>query len=164
MFLRFTVLTCAFLTVGLADTLYLKSGATIQGSYAGGDNRQVKIVVGDHVETYQRDEVLRLELSGGSQAPAAAAAPATQVPAFNTPEVPSGTNLVIRMIDNVDSERDKVGQTYRASIDEPVVVNGQTLLPRGADAVVKLVNEHDSGRFTGATSLTLDILQIQING
>ena len=198
MFLRLTAFSCGFLGLACADTLYLRSGATVQGNYAGGDTRQIKIVVGDHVETYRLGEVLRMEFSGngeassGNYAPPPASTPpppryqqqdqpptqyqqpdrrferSTPPPqesySSNGMEVPSGTNLVVRMIDSVDSERDSIGKTFRASIDEPVVVNGQTLIPRGADVVAKLVNQRESGKFTGTTSLTLDLMQIQVNG
>ena len=79
-------------------------------------------------------------------------------------EIPSGTVLVVRMIDSVDSERDSTGKTFRASIDEPVVVNGQTVIPRGADVTAKLVDERQSGKFEGRAVLTLDLMQIMING
>jgi hypothetical protein len=68
------------------------------------------------------------------------------------------------MIDDVDSERDGVGKTFRASIDEPVVVNGQVMIPRGADVVAKLVDDKQSGKFEGRTVLTLDLMQVQVNG
>lgn len=197
---RVVAASFAFLTFAYADTLTLKSGATVQGNYAGGDTRHVKIVVGDHVETYALDEVSRLEFGSGpsrsyssSPSPAASAAPPRSEPRYSeappryseappryaeTPpppppntssnygggEVPSGTVLVVRMIDGVDSDRDGPGKTFRASIDEPVVVNGQTLIPRGADVVAKLVDERQSGKFEGRAVLTLDLMQIAING
>ncbi len=68
------------------------------------------------------------------------------------------------MIDPVDSQNDTLGQTYRASIDEPVVVDGQTLIPRGADVIAKLVDDKQSGKIEGRTVLTLDLLQVQVNG
>ena len=68
------------------------------------------------------------------------------------------------MIDPVDSEHDRLGQTYRASIDEPVVVDGQTIIPRGADVVAKLVDDRQSGKLEGRTVLTLDLMQVQVNG
>ena len=66
-----------------------------------------------------------------------------------TGTLPAGTNLVIRMIESVDSETNRVGQTFRASMDQPVMVDGQTVIPRGADAVVKLVDAKESGKLTG---------------
>jgi hypothetical protein len=68
------------------------------------------------------------------------------------------------MIDSVDSNVARLGQTFRASVDEPVLVNGQTTLPRGADALVKLVEDQQSGKFEGKTVLTLALVDLTING
>ena len=78
--------------------------------------------------------------------------------------LPAGTNLVIRMIEGVDSETNRVGQTFRASMDQAVMVDGQTVIPRGADAVVKLVDSKDSGKLTGRADLTLSLQSVSING
>jgi hypothetical protein len=68
------------------------------------------------------------------------------------------------MIDGVDSEETRLGQTFRASVDEPVIVDGQTVIPRGADCVVKLVEDKESGKFAGRTVLTLALQQVMANG
>jgi hypothetical protein len=68
------------------------------------------------------------------------------------------------MIDAVDSERARLGETFRASVDEPVMLGDQTVIPRGADAVAKLVEDKQSGKFEGKTVLTLALQQVTING
>jgi len=68
------------------------------------------------------------------------------------------------MIDGVDSETNQVGQTFAASVDEAVAVNGQTVIPRGADAVVKLADSKESGKLTGRTELTLELVSVKLNG
>src|ERR1700694_4859261 len=133
MLFRVALAIAAFVTFACADTLVLRSGATVRGNYAGGDTRHVKIVVGDHVETYALDEVSRLEFGGGAPKNYNAATPSIAEPVIKTErryaeappppaslEIPLGTVLVVRMIDSVDSERDSTGKTFRASIDEPV--------------------------------------------
>jgi hypothetical protein len=85
-------------------------------------------------------------------------------PPVATGTLPAGTNLVIRMIESVDSETNRVGQSFRASLDQPVMVDGQTAIPRGADAVVKLVDAKDSGKLTGRADLTLALQSVSING
>ena len=84
-------------------------------------------------------------------------------PAVSTITIPSGTLLKVRMIDGVDSQTSQLGQTFQASLDEPVVVNGQTVIPRGADVVAKLVEDKQSGKITGKTELTLDLASIRVN-
>ena len=78
--------------------------------------------------------------------------------------LPSGTNFTVRMIDAVDSETNRVGQSFRASLDQPVMVDGNTVIPRGADVSVKLVDAKQSGKLTGRTDLTLSLQSVMVNG
>jgi hypothetical protein len=68
------------------------------------------------------------------------------------------------MIDGVDSERSRVGQTFAASLDQPVMLNGETIIPRGADVTVKLVDQKESGKLTGRAELALALQSIRVNG
>jgi len=68
------------------------------------------------------------------------------------------------MIDSVDSEVSQVGQTFQASLDDPIIVNGEIAIPRGADIVAKLVEDKQSGKISGRTELTMDLVSIRING
>jgi hypothetical protein len=78
--------------------------------------------------------------------------------------VPQGTPLTVRMIDSVDSQNARMGDQFRASIEDPVVIEGQTVIPRGADVSVRLVDDKQSGKISGKTVLTLAITSVTING
>lgn len=199
MFLRLISSILALGVLCFADTITLKSGGVIQGTYLGGDARSVKIAVGDRIDTYSIDELSTIRFGGDARPPERTYTrgpdglerrnetsnmpqPSSQGPPqsydrppeyrrddHSTPPagdalVRAGTSLIVRMIDPVDSERDTLGQTYRANIDEPVIVDGQTVIPRGADVVVKLVDDKQSGKLEGRTVLTLDLMQVQVNG
>jgi hypothetical protein len=88
----------------------------------------------------------------------------TQGAGSNSLEVPGGTQIIVRLIDPVNSETDRLGQTYRASIDEDVIINGQTVIPRGADAIASLIDAQRSGKLEGRTALTLDLRSVTVNG
>ena len=169
----------AFAGNGFADIVTLKSGRTVEGTYLGGSPRQVRVEVGDQIQNFDVGEVVRIEFGGSQSAVPPPApeplprrsenefrtAPAPQPPPDQASgELPAGTNLVVRMIDGVDSEVNRVGQTFNASLDEPVMLNGATVIPRGADVVVKLVDAKESGKLTGRTSLTLDLVSVKVNG
>ncbi len=181
------VLTVA--TLGFADTITMKNGTVINGTYLGGSARQVRIATGDNVQTFDVTDVQRIEFGGSSmgaapQAPAAVAPPAPpQAPRMRQDNVmrpqdppppaqmassgitlPAGTNFVIRMIDSVDSETARVGQSFSASLDQPVMLNGDTIIPRGADVAVKLVDSKQSGKLTGRTELALSLQSVRVNG
>src|SRR5262249_43048834 len=69
------------------------------------------------------------------------------------------------MIDGVDSENARVGQTYAASIDEAVKSpNGDVVIQRGADVTVKLVDSKESGKLTGRAELTLALVSVKVDG
>ena len=97
-----------------------------------------------------------------ADAPPPQAVPAAMAP--NNVEIPAGTQIVVRLIDGADSQRDSLGKTYRASVEQPVVFNGQTLIPRGSDAVAVLSDEQKSGKIEGKTMLTLALRSVSVNG
>ncbi len=176
---------------GLADTVMFRDGHQVSGSFLGGDSRTIRVAVGDHVDTIPVADVDRILFGDNGQAqappvlrdrpsdrqddrrfadqapPQPPPPPAARRDDFNSdgPMIPSGAVLTIRMIDSVDSERDRVGQTFNASLDEPVLdPSGRTLVPRGADVVVKLVDDQQSGKIEGRTVLTLDIMSLRVDG
>jgi hypothetical protein len=165
-------LACA--STGFADTLTLRSGQVVEGTYLGGTARTIKMEVGDAIRTFDVTDIATLQFTAAAAqaaaAPAVQAAPArvSQPVAQNADvagiEIPSGTNIVVRMIDAVDSEKNSIGQTFQASLDEPVIINGQTVIERGADAVIKLIDNKQSGKLTGTTQLSLDLLSVKVNG
>jgi hypothetical protein len=76
----------------------------------------------------------------------------------------AGSIMTVRMIDPVDSATDQMGQTYRASLDEPIMVDGQPVVPRGADVTVKLTSVQEAGRITGRSALSLVLFDITVQG
>ena len=173
---QFAVLLFSISCALYGDTLVLRNGRTVSGSYLGGDSRTIRMAVGDRVETHEVADVVRVEFGSGGSAATAPAAPAGDARGLRTDrnppavsegsgiEVPAGTSIAVRMIDPVDSRTDKVGQTYRASLDEPIMVNGNVVVPRGTDVTAKLVDDKQSGRVTGQTVLTIDLESITLQG
>jgi hypothetical protein len=183
MWLRFIGVSLLAVAFCSADTLTLRSGRVITGQYLGGDARHIRMAVGDRVDTFNVEDVGDLEFSGdaregtppspppdagGGRNPGFAQQEPAPAPSGAPPvtgiQIPTGTPITVRMIEKVDSNVARLGQTFRASVDEPVLINGQTVIPRGADALVKLVEDQQSGKFEGKTVLTLALVDITING
>jgi hypothetical protein len=74
--------------------------------------------------------------------------------------VPSGTLVAVRMIDSVDSETAHAGETFKAEIDAPVVVNGDTVFPKGSDVYLKLTKVQQAGRVSGRSEVQLQLDRI----
>jgi hypothetical protein len=187
MLLRLVMIGVVVVNLCAADTLTLRSGRVVTGQYLGGDARHIRMAIGDHVDTFNVEDLGDLQF--GDNAPPAPPPPPPppdqaqyqspdqgRVQGFSQPppspppvpvagiQIPSGTPITVRMIEAVDSKVAHLGQTFRASVDEPVLVNGQTVIPRGADAIAKLVVDQQSGKFEGKTILTLALTDITING
>lgn len=174
------VLAGALASFAFADTLNLRDGRAINGTYLGGSARDIRMEVGDGIQTFAIDQVVSLQFRGNPTAeapPPPREAPRDRPTVFRPDpssqsysrppvgvELPAGTSLVVRMIDSVDSQVNHTGQTFRASLDEPVMMNGDTAIPRGADVTVKLVDDKESGKITGNTVLTLDLVSVMVNG
>jgi hypothetical protein len=79
-------------------------------------------------------------------------------------ELPAGTSLTIRMQSAVSSARSRSGDSFEAVLDESVVIQGETVAPRGAVVRGKVVNAKASGRLRGPGYLRLTLTAISIHG
>ena len=71
------------------------------------------------------------------------------------PEIPSGTTIKVRTVDKLSSEEARVGDTFHATLEEPIVVDDKELYPRGAEVVGRVVYVHASGRLSEPGELNL---------
>jgi predicted Ser/Thr protein kinase len=78
--------------------------------------------------------------------------------------IPAGTPVMIRMIDGIDTSRDRAGQRFAASIDSPVVVRGRVVIPKGANARVLLANSSQAGHIEGRSAVSLQLISVSIRG
>jgi hypothetical protein len=78
--------------------------------------------------------------------------------------IPAGTSVFVRMIDGVDSSKNKIGDTFHGSLESPLVVGDTVVAPAGADAYGKLTQAKEAGKISGGAQLTLELTGIVING
>jgi len=102
---------------------------------------------------------------------AATAAPAPAVvPPVDVPPppkqvvVPSGTTVSIQMIDSVDSAVNQTGEIFHASLDAPIVVDDEVVVPKGADVYVRLSSASSAGHMTGTSDLRLELVKLEFQG
>jgi hypothetical protein len=169
--------------VASADTINLRSGEIVQGTWLGGTARQVRVDVNGSIRTFDIGQIQSVVFTDPNYQPPAPPPEAdnrrrdryaNDTPNYannNAPPppqlgitIPADTNVTVRMIDAVNSQTARLGQTFRASIDEPIFVNGQSVIPRGADVITKLVEDQQSGRIEGRTVLTMALVSISVNG
>jgi len=78
--------------------------------------------------------------------------------------IPAGTQLSVRLNDPLNSETNKIGDTFHGSLSSPIVIDGETVLPSGADVVGRVANVQSAGRFAGQSLLTLELTSVSANG
>src|SRR5213594_2030449 len=71
--------------------------------------------------------------------------------------IPAGTEVYIRMIDSIDTEQAHPNETFRASLDKPIVVDGQTIIPARSDVFVKAVEAQSAGKLSGTSELKVEL-------
>src|SRR6202030_2461301 len=79
-------------------------------------------------------------------------------------EVPASSTLTVRMIDGVDSSVNNAGEIFHASLDSPLVVDNEVVVPRGADIYVRLVSASSAGRMKGKSELHLELVKAEFQG
>jgi hypothetical protein len=78
--------------------------------------------------------------------------------------IPTGTSLLVRMIDGIDSSQNKVGDTFRANLESALVVGNTVVAPQGSDVYGQLSQAKEAGKVSGGSQLTLELTGIRING
>ncbi|HXO44035.1 MAG TPA: hypothetical protein VN846_01075 [Candidatus Cybelea sp.] len=78
--------------------------------------------------------------------------------------IPSGTSLLIRMIDGVDSSTNHVSDPFHASLETPLVVGNTVVAEKGADVYGMLARAKQAGKISGSSQLTLELTGIRIHG
>ena len=106
------------------------------------------------------------ESSSGSSNDSASNTPSTPPPP-PVPQkitVPAGTQLSIRLNDEVNSEKAQVGDVFHGSISSPVAIDDQTAIPTTADVEGRVVDVKSAGRFAGQSVLTLELTKLTMGG
>jgi len=83
--------------------------------------------------------------------------PPPQPPQPTTVTIPESTIVTVRTIDAIDSSTSSTGQMFRGSLDAPIVVGDQVVVPKGLNVTLKLVNTSSAGKFKGSSELTVSL-------
>ena len=164
-----------------ADRVRLRSGKTIEGIFIGGDSKTVRVLLDDgSVSEVALGDTAAVEFSARKPKPAppppppppkavptAAAAPADAPPKPPPPKpitVPAGTAVNVRLTEGIDVDVSQAGQTFKAIVDDPVMLHGSIVIPRGASAVVQAAKVEQSGKMKGSDKISLKLNAIGFGG
>lgn len=95
--------------------------------------------------------------------PAPMAVPSTPPPPQKV-TIPSGTTLAVRLVDTIDSETAQPSQTFHATLDSPLAVEGDVAIPAGYEVEGHVVDVKSAGKFAGQSLLALQLDRISVGG
>lgn len=85
-------------------------------------------------------------------------------PAPNKVTVPAGTRILVRMVDGVDSAKQKVGYRFTANLETNLQPGEVVVAPAGTKLYGRLANAKSAGNMSGGAELTLELTDIVISG
>ncbi|HEY6306315.1 MAG TPA: hypothetical protein VI488_07675 [Candidatus Angelobacter sp.] len=78
--------------------------------------------------------------------------------------VPANTILYVRLHQAITAARAQAGQSFTAVLDEPLLVDNQTIVPQGAEVTGRVVAARESGRLHTAGYVRITLSSITVNG
>jgi len=99
----------------------------------------------------------------GESRPAQAYQPPQAPPPPAAVELPAGTQLRVRLDQDLGSKISQPGDSFNATIANDVVVGGQTVIPQGARAEGTVIDAKPLGRFKGGALLEVRLERVHTN-
>src|SRR5215470_12689708 len=92
--------------------------------------------------------------------------------AENTPPPPppkkyiidQGTQLTVRLVDAIDSEKNQTGDTFHATLNAPLTSDGEEAVPAGSDVTGHLIEVKSAGKFAGRSSVIAQLDSLTFGG
>jgi hypothetical protein len=123
---------------------------------------------GDSANDSNTDETI-----ASNQAPPDAPAQAPPPPADNTQSSPpspkrliidQGTQVSVRLIDPIDSERNQTGDAFHATLNTALTSDGEEAVPAGVELTGHLVEVKSAGKFAGQSAVALQLDSLSLGG
>lgn len=108
------------------------------------------------------------EAGAEAQAPAAGKKDGGWLSAFSSDPVTytlaAGETLVVRTTSTLSTKTNNAGETFTASLEEPLEVDGVVLAPKGSKVTGTVTSSDDGGRVKGVAQIGVALTEIVVNG
>jgi hypothetical protein len=111
------------------------------------------------------------QMTASNQPPPPATAPDnTPAPPPPPPPAPKkfiidqGTQLTVRLVDPIDSEKNQTGDTFHATLNAPLTSDGEEAVSMGTDVTGHLVSVKSAGKFAGQSEVVMQLDSITSGG
>lgn len=98
--------------------------------------------------------------SGGGSASASSSAPAAPAEIV----VPAGTELTVTVDQKLSSKTSEAGQSFMATVAQPVTVDGRTAIPKGSSVSGKVLRAKAKGKIKGEGELAITLTSVTVRG
>lgn len=78
--------------------------------------------------------------------------------------IDQGTQLTVRLIDPIDSEKNQTGETFHATLNAPLTSDGEQAVPAGVEVVGHLVEVKSAGKFAGQSDVVMQLDSLSFGG
>ena len=102
------------------------------------------------------------EIAADNQVPAPATPPLAAAPRRLI--IDQGTQLAVRLIDPIDSEKNQTGDTFHATLNAALTSDGEQAVPAGVELVGHLVEVKSAGKFKGQSAVVLQLDSLSSGG
>jgi len=86
--------------------------------------------------------------------------PAPEVRTPHTVILTAGTTLAVRIGETISSARSRVGDSFLATLEHPLVIDGFIIAERGARLEGRVLETTQAGRATGSPHLTIELIKL----
>jgi hypothetical protein len=146
-----------------ADRVRLRSGQTIDGSFMSADVKNVRVLLSNgSIKEVPVDGIAAIEFSARKTPPPAPAPDVSRTPPPVT--IPQGTVLSVRLTQAIEVDAAQTGQTFKSLLDDPIMIGGQVVLPRGAAVVLQAAKVEQAGKMKGSDKITLKANSVAFGG
>ena len=163
---RFLVAAATVATIGTstlsADRVRLRSGKVVDGNFMSADVTRVRLLLADgSVTEIPVADISAVEFTARKAKPLPPPDPAKEPPPV---VVPLGTVLSVLLTQAINVDAAQAGMTYKALLDDPVMLGGKVVIPRNAAVVLQAAKVQQAGNFKGADTITLKANSIAFGG
>jgi len=78
--------------------------------------------------------------------------------------VDQGTQMTVRLVDAIDSEKNQTGDTFKATLNAPLTSDGEEVVPAGSDIAGHLVSVKSAGKFAGQSEVVMQLDSLTVGG
>ena len=145
-----------------ADKVTLRSGQVVNGNFMSADVKIVRLLLANgKIAEFPVDGVTALEFAPRKAPPAPAPDPAVAPKPIT---IPNGTVLNVLLSQAIEVDAAQAGQTFKSLLDDPVMMNGKVVVPRGSSVVLQAAKVEQAGKMKGADKITLKANSLSFGG